>query len=403
MKRTLLFVLLTVVLGLFGCAHTMGRVEQRWGPPAKVEQQGDYTIYYYSFNKVGRRGSGVLNVILTCDNAGNILSKGQTWEPSEPVAPLPSPYMKKRAGTVQPVREEAEVSADPPDMKNEVGMVQPLHEEAKMAADPPDTKKEVRMAQSLHAEAEVSANPPDMKKDVGMVQSLHAEVEISADPPEIKKEVGTVLSLHTEAEVSADPPVTDPDVTLNVGVEGPPEGRGVYYDGPFDIDGISLYFYGGGFYYVAPGYPHRLLFHHRCPPGRLDYYRNHWRNGWRGFHNRWVESHKQSSRNDPKHEIHHHAPVHKANTPPPKTYTSSKANTPPPKTHTPLKANTPPPKTYTPSKANTPPPKTHTPSKANTPPVKTYTPPQKAYTPPPKQASVPIKYTPPPKHYNANH
>ena len=317
MKRILLSVLLTMVLGLFGCAHTIGRVEQRWGPPARVEQQGDNTIYYYSFNKAGRRGSGVLNVTLTCDNAGNILSKSQTWEPFESAVSLPSPYMKKKVGMVQPVHEEAEVPADPPDVKEKVGTVQPIHE----------------------------------------------EVEVSADPPE-----------------------TDPDVTLNVGIEGPPEGNGVYYDGPFDIDGVSLYFYGGGFYYVAPGDPHRLLFHHRCPPGQLEFYRNHWRNGWRGFHDRWVQSHRQPWRNDPRREVHHDAPVNKVYTPPSKTYTSSKVYTPPQKTYTP------PPKTYTPpQKAYTPPPKTYTPPP---PPQKTYTPPPKTYTPPPRA------YTPPPKHWN---
>ncbi len=348
MKRILLFVLLTMVFGLFGCAHTIGRVEQRWGPPVRVEQQEDHTIYYYSFNKAGRRGSGVLNVTLTCDNAGNILSKSQTWEPSESVVPLPSPYMKKKVRTVQPLHEEAEASADPPDMKKEVETVQPLHEEA-----------------------EVSANPPDMKKEVETVQPLHEEVQVSANPPE-----------------------TDPDVTLNVGAEGPPEGDGVYYNGPFDIDGISLYFYGGGFYYVAPGDPHRLLFHHRCPPGRLEYYRNRWRNGWRGFHDRWVQSHKQPWRNDPKREIQHDASVNKAYTHPSTTYTSSKVSTPPKRTYThpsttytSSKVSTPPKRTYTP------PSKTNTSSKASTPPKKTYTPPR-TYTPPPRT------YTPPPKHWN---
>jgi hypothetical protein len=361
MKRILLFVSLTMVLGLFGCVHTIDRVEQRWGPPAGSEQQGDYTLYYYSFNKVGRRGPGVLNVTLTCDNAGNILSKSQTWEPSESVAPLPSPYMKKRVRTVQPLHEEAEASADASDVKKEEETVQPLHEEV-----------------------EASADPPDMKKKVAMVQSLHAEVQISADPPE-----------------------TDPDVALGVGVEGPPEGNGVYYDGPFDIDGISLYYFGGGFYYAAPGDPHRLLFHHRCPPSQLGFYRDHWRNGWRGFHDRWVESHKQPLRNDPKREIHRDVPVNKASKPPSRTYTSSKASTPPPKTYTSSKTSTPPIKTHTSSKASTPPintytppPKTYTPPpKVNTPPP-AYTPPPRTYTPPPVYTPPPRTYTPPPKHYN---
>jgi len=383
MKRILLFVLLTIVLGLFGCAHTISRVEQRWGPPARVEQQGDYTIYHYSFNKVGRRGSGVLNVTLTCDNVGRILSKSQTWEPSQSIASLPSPYMKKKVATVQPLQGEAGQSNDPPEIKKEVAAIEP----------PPQ-------------EAEVSTDSPEMKKESGVIQRVRQEGEASAVPPDTKDEVGTAQPVHEEGEVSADPPETDPDVTLNVGLEGPPEGRGVYYDGPFDIDGISLYFYGGGFYYVAPGYPHRLLFHHRCPPGRLEFQRNHWRSGWHGFHDRWVQSHKQHWKNDPKPEIHHDARVNKANTSPPQTYTSSKASTPPQKTYTPpSKVNAPPSKTYASSKPYTPPQKAYNPpqrastppQRAYTPPPRAYTPPQKAYTPPPKQAPTPIRYTPPPK------
>jgi hypothetical protein len=361
MKRILLFVLLTTVLGLFGCVHTIDRVEQRWGPPASVEQQGDYTIYSYSFNKVGRRGPGVLNVTLTCDNTGNILSKSQTWEPSESVGPLPSPYMKKRTRMVQPRHEEVEASADPSDVKKEAGAVHPLDEEVEASADPPDTRKKVAMVQTLHAEAQVSADPPE----------------------------------------------TDPDVALGVGVEGPPEGNGVYYDGPFDIDGISLYYYGGGFYYAAPEDPHRLLFHHRCSSSQLEFHRNHWRNGWRGFHDRWLESHKHPWRNDPKRDIHRDAPINKASNPPSRTYTSSKASAPPTKTYTSSKSSTPPAKTYTSSKASAPPKNTVPPKSTYTPPVNTYTPPQKvntpppAYTPPARTYTPPPRtYTPPPRHYN---
>jgi len=342
MKRILLFVLLSIVLGSLGCAHTIDRVEQRWGPPARVEQQGEYTLYYYSFNKASRRGSGMLNVTLTCDNAGNILSKSQIWEPFESAVPSPSPYMKKRVRTVQP---------------------------------------------------------------------LHEEVEASADLPDTKKEGGTVQIVHEEIQVSADPPKADPVVSLNVGMEGPPEGDGVYYDGPFDIDGIPLYFYGGGFYYAAPGDSHQLLFHHRCPPGEMDHYQNHWRNGWAGFHDRWVESHRQISRNDPKSEINRDASVDKMATPPSKRNTSLKTSTPPPKTNTSVKAPTPPPKTYGSSNAPPPPPKTNMSVKASTPLPKSYSPPQKTYTPPPPPPPPktytpppppppPRTYTPPPKHYN---
>jgi hypothetical protein len=310
MKTTLLFALIAL-LGLFGCVHTIDRVEQRWGPPARVEQQEDYTIYHYSFNKEGRRGSGMLDVTLTCDSAGNILSKSQTWEPYESVAPLPSSSMKKNVRTARLPREEVEVP-----------------------------------------------------------------------------------------EVSADPPKTDPIVSFNVGMEGPPEGDGVYYDGPFEIDGIPLYFYGGGFYYEAPGDSHKLLFHHGCPPGEMDHYQNHWRNGWSGFHDRWQESHKQILRNDPKSKIHHDAQVNKGFTPPSKTYTSSKASTLPQKTNASVKGPAPSPKTYTSSKTTTTSPRTNTSVKAPTPPprtnmsVKASTPPPKSYMPPPPPP--PKTYTPPP-------
>jgi hypothetical protein len=357
MKTISLFASIAL-LALFGCVHTIDRVEQRWGPPARVEQQDEYTIYYYSFNKEGRRGSGILDITLTCDSTGNILSKTQKWEPYESASPLPSPYMKKQVRTARPRYEEVEVSADPSDVKKEVGTVQ-----------------------ALLGEAEVSAGPPQTDPDINAATKTLQPSESVVPSPYMKKKVGTVQPLHEEVEVSADPPQTDPDVALGVGVEGPPEGDGVYYDGPFNIDGISLYYYGGGFYYAAPGDPHRLLFHHRCPPAGLEYYRNHWRNGWHGFHDRWVQSHKQTWRNDPKREIHRDAPVNKASKPPSRPYTSSKAYTPPQKTYTSSKVSTPPKNTYTP-------------------PSKTYTPPQKAYTPPPAHTPPPRTYTPPPKHWN---
>ncbi|GEM_PF-756685 len=355
MKTISLFALIAL-LGLFGCVHTIDRVEQRWGPPARVEQQDEYTIYYYSFNKEGRRGSGMLDVTLTCDSAGNILSKSQTWEPYQ--SPLPSPSMKKQARIARPRHEDVEVSADPP-------------------KDDPDAGLNVNSVSPLPS--------PSMKKNVRTARLPREEVEV----PEVSAD-----------QVSADPPKTDPIVSLNVGMEGPPEGDGVYYDGPFEIDGIPLYFYGGGFYYEAPGDSHKLLFHHGCPPGEMDHYQNHWRNGWSGFHDRWQESHKQILRNDPKGKIHHDAQVNKASTPPSKTYTSSKASTLPQKTNASVKGPTSSPKTYTSSKTTTPSPKTNTSVKASTPPprtnmsVKASTPPPKSYTPPP--TPPPKTYTPPP-------
>jgi hypothetical protein len=32
---------------LFGCAHYINEVENKWGPPHKVENRGDTTVYYY--------------------------------------------------------------------------------------------------------------------------------------------------------------------------------------------------------------------------------------------------------------------------------------------------------------------------------------------------------------------
>jgi len=93
MKR--LFFILVLVSFLFGCAHTLSRTEDKWGPPAKIERFEDRTIYYYYFQKgkgsalaVGRgpvviRGDsyvGWWTVELTADKTGKIIKKREYWK-----------------------------------------------------------------------------------------------------------------------------------------------------------------------------------------------------------------------------------------------------------------------------------------------------------------------------------
>lgn len=46
--KKLCFVLI-LVLFPFGCVHTISQIEEKWGPPTKVEKFEDKTIYYYYY------------------------------------------------------------------------------------------------------------------------------------------------------------------------------------------------------------------------------------------------------------------------------------------------------------------------------------------------------------------
>jgi len=90
-----MFCIFLLLFFLIGCAHTISSVEKKWGPPAKIEQFDDKTIYYYYFQKgrgsavaVGRgpvvvRGdssAGWWTVELTADQTGNIIKKREYWK-----------------------------------------------------------------------------------------------------------------------------------------------------------------------------------------------------------------------------------------------------------------------------------------------------------------------------------
>ena len=67
-------ILVAFMLICFGCAAStsnISRVEEKWGPPAEVEQKDDSTIYYYYFQSKC--------VEITCDKGGNIIKKRQYW------------------------------------------------------------------------------------------------------------------------------------------------------------------------------------------------------------------------------------------------------------------------------------------------------------------------------------
>jgi hypothetical protein len=91
--------IICLLMGLFltGCAttKTISEVENKWGPPARVEQGITTDTYYYHFYKEqGRalvhRGIVIANgtggwytVEIKTDKAGNILSKRKYWKQPE--------------------------------------------------------------------------------------------------------------------------------------------------------------------------------------------------------------------------------------------------------------------------------------------------------------------------------
>lgn len=93
-------IMLAMVLGLLlnGCATaTMKRVQNQWGPPARIETlENGYTVHYYYFNK-GKSSSVTLGgqanitlgsrevmagwwvVAITYDQKGKVVNKAQYW------------------------------------------------------------------------------------------------------------------------------------------------------------------------------------------------------------------------------------------------------------------------------------------------------------------------------------
>ena len=87
-----------VILGLLGvllvgCSttKTISQVEDKQGPPAKVERRGDTVVYYYYFSKRGVRirpfsvgmESGCVIVEFITDPSGKILKKRKYWKQTE--------------------------------------------------------------------------------------------------------------------------------------------------------------------------------------------------------------------------------------------------------------------------------------------------------------------------------
>jgi hypothetical protein len=97
------FCILILSLFLIGCGHTsssLSRTEEKWGPPAKIENFEDKIIYYYYFNRAKSSAKGIAvggsNVAgiggsedafagwwvveLTFDREGNLLKKREYWK-----------------------------------------------------------------------------------------------------------------------------------------------------------------------------------------------------------------------------------------------------------------------------------------------------------------------------------
>jgi hypothetical protein len=110
MKKLIVCLLMGLVLGGCSTTSTIGEVENKWGPPARVEQRDTTDIYYYHFYKeqgsaivrggviIAQGTGGWYTVEITTDKAGNILSKKKYWkQPASQERQSPSEYEKNQA------------------------------------------------------------------------------------------------------------------------------------------------------------------------------------------------------------------------------------------------------------------------------------------------------------------
>jgi len=65
--------ILVLFLFLFGCAHYIKEVENKWGPPHKIENRGNTIVYYY-YSPGGR----VIEFIT--DQNGKIINKRRYYK-----------------------------------------------------------------------------------------------------------------------------------------------------------------------------------------------------------------------------------------------------------------------------------------------------------------------------------
>ena len=91
MKKLSVCLLIGLFLAACATTTTIQQVENKWGPPASIEQRDTTDIYYYHFYK--RQGSGLVysgvivtkeqggwyTVEITTDKEGKILSKRKYW------------------------------------------------------------------------------------------------------------------------------------------------------------------------------------------------------------------------------------------------------------------------------------------------------------------------------------
>jgi hypothetical protein len=115
-------------------------------------------------------------------------------------------------------------------------------------------------------------------------------------------------------EVAVSEPV---EVDLAIGAPGPEASPEIFYDGPFIVDGVSVFYYDGAFFTI--GGSGAYYFHHRVPFGERGFYHDHWNNGHRGHFERFHHDHP-NYRNEHRGGINrgpgiHHEPLH--NTPRP--------------------------------------------------------------------------------------
>jgi starvation-inducible outer membrane lipoprotein len=76
---------LVLALFLAGCYTHISKVEDKWGPPAKIEHRKDTIVYYYYFYKGEERlggdvVAGYVVVEITTNLEGKILKKRKYWK-----------------------------------------------------------------------------------------------------------------------------------------------------------------------------------------------------------------------------------------------------------------------------------------------------------------------------------
>jgi hypothetical protein len=73
-----------VIIFLVGCGHTLSQVENKLGPPARIEKEKDSIIYYYYYQKRGN----MIVLEYTATSEGKIINKRKYRAQGQPVSAI---------------------------------------------------------------------------------------------------------------------------------------------------------------------------------------------------------------------------------------------------------------------------------------------------------------------------